>query len=127
MAAGDPVKVGSLATTPVFLMSAETGIIIEQWDRSIDSQQLDQYDAAVGYDTGSIFHNFKAEYTVKGKTNGSTGVMAASVGVAITFANSNTAHGVASGGIYTKSVALSHQGGQLRDITVQALQRHGIA
>lgn len=108
-------------------MSAETGIIIEKWDRKVDSQQLDQYDASVGYDTGSIFHNFKAEYTVAGKVNGTLGVMAASVGVAITFANTNAAHGVASGGIYTKSVDLSHQGGQLRDITVNAVQRHGIA
>lgn len=127
MAAGDPIKLGSLATNVVFLLSAETGIIIESWDRDIDAKKLEQYDASVGYVTGQIYYDFKAVYSIKGKIAGTTGLAVAAVGVVLTIANTNTAHGVGAGGIYPDSVKLSHQGEQLRDIEISATQRHSIA
>jgi hypothetical protein len=127
MAAGDPIKLGSLATGVIFLMSAETGVIIESYDRDVDAKKLEQYDASVGYTTGVIYHDFKAIYSLKGKISGATGLAAASVGVALTIANPSTGYGVGAGGIYTDSAKVSHQGEQLRELTISATQHHSIA
>ena len=114
MAAGDPVKLGALATGVIFLLSAESGIIIESYDRDVDSKKLEQYDASVGYTTGVIYHDFKA-------------MVAAAVATALTITNPSTGYGVGSGGIYTDSAKVSHQGEQLRELNISATQRAAIA
>jgi hypothetical protein len=126
MAAGDPIKLGALATNGVFLMTSETGIIISSYRRNVDSKKFEFYDGSAGQVTGVVYHDFKATYEIKGATNGTTGLMAASVGVALTITNTSAGFGVATGGIYTDSVQIDHQSEQLREITVQATQRASI-
>lgn len=123
MAAGDPIKLGALATNGVFLMTSETSIIIDSFERTIDSDKLDFYDGSLGYVSGTVYHNFKATYTVKGATNGGAGIMAASIGVALTITNTSTGNGVGSGTIYTDRFQIGHQAQQLREVTVTATQR----
>src|SRR4030095_16563663 len=101
MAAGDPIKLGALATNGVFLMTSETGIIINSFQRTIDSDKLDFYDGSDGKTSGDICHDFKAKSNIKGAVNGATGNMAASIGVILTITNTSSGNGVASGGIYT--------------------------
>jgi hypothetical protein len=126
MAAGDPIKLGALATNGVFLMTSETGIIINSYQRNVDSDKLDFYDGSQGRITGVIYHDFKAQYTIKGAVNGSTGIMAATIGSALSFSNTATGAGVATGGIYVDKVDLNHAPKNLREVSVQMTQRDGI-
>lgn len=127
MAAGDPIKLGALATNGVFLMTSETGIIINSFRRQISSKKLEFYDGALGYTSGIVYHDFVANYTIKGAANGSTGIMAASVGVVLSITNTSTGAGVGSGGIYTDSFEIDHNAEQLREVTVNATQRAAIS
>lgn len=123
MAAGDPILLGSLATNGVFLMTSETGIIIDSFTRVVDSSKFDFYDGSKGYISGTVYHDFKAVVTIKGAANGATGIMAASVGVAITITNTQSGNGVSSGTQYTDRFELGHQAGQLREVTCTMMQR----
>jgi hypothetical protein len=126
MPAGDPIKLGALATNGVFLMTSETGIIINSFQRKVDSTKLDFYDGSAGRTTGVIYHDFKAVTTIKGAVNGNTGIMAGSVGVALTITNTSSGGGVASGGIYLDSFELIHQPKNLREVTVICTQRDAV-
>jgi len=127
MAVGDPIKLGALATNGVFLMTSETGIIINSFRRSVDSKKLEFYDGSAGRTTGIIYHDFVAHYVVKGAVNGVTGIMAASIGVVLVITNTSSGQGVNAGGIYPDSIELDHQPQNLREITVNATQRDAIA
>ncbi len=127
MAVGDPITLGSLATNGIFLMTSETGIIIDNYTRNTSSKKFEFYDGSVGNTTGVTYYDFVAVYTIKGAVNGTTGVMGAAVGTALTFNNTATGAGVSQGGIYVDSVDINHTGGQLREVTVGMTQRNNIA
>jgi hypothetical protein len=127
MATGDPIKLGALATNGVFLMTSETGIIINSYKRKTSSDQINFFDGSVGQTTGRILFDFKAEYTIKGAVNGATGIMAAVVGSVLTFNNTSTGFGVSQGGIYVDTVELSHDPKNLREVTVTMTQLNQIA
>ena len=126
MATGDPVLLGSLATNGVFLMTSEDGIIINSYKRKTASEKIDFFDGSVGQTTGRVLYDFRAEYTIKGAVNGTTGIMAAVVGDRLTFENTSTGFGVSEGGIYVDSVEIDHQPKQLREITVSMTQLNQI-
>ena len=129
MAAGDPILINLANAT--FLLTAETGVIIQSHDRSVDSKVKEVFNAAVGYTIGYVFFDFVANTDWSAILNGTTGLAVAAPGVALTLANDfgigASKNGVATGGIYTKSVKVSHQGEDLRMISGSAMQRHGIA
>ena len=122
MADSGPVLLGALATDGIFLMTSEDGIIINSYKRSVSSDKIDFFDGSVGQTTGRVLYDFKAEYTIKGAINGTTGIMAAVLGDKLTFTNTSTGFGVDSGGIYVDKVELDHQPKQLREITVTMTQ-----
>ena len=123
MAAGDPILLGSLASNGVFLMTSETGIIIDSFTRVVDSSKFDFYDGSKGFISGTVYHDFKAVTTIKGAANGNTGIMAASIGALQVITNTSTGNGVASGTLYTDRFELGHQAGQLREATWTGMQR----
>lgn len=125
MAEADPILVGLSGAT--FLLTAETGGIIQAFSRNTDRQWIWVYDASVGYDIGFVSHNPAAHYNVRVIRNGNNGIPAASPGVALTLANTTTGNGVTAGGIYCEQPTLDHQGGQLREYTVTAIQKPGIS
>ncbi len=122
-----PVTTGSTSTL-VFLLAAQSGIAIEGFSRKTDSKTVDFYAADLGYTTGTVFHDFKAMYDVKGKAlaANASGVGSASPGVVVTLADTTTGNGVTSGGIYTMDTSLDAQGEQLRDFSISARQLPGI-
>ncbi len=123
MPAGSPILLGSLTTNGVFLMTSETGIIIDSFSRTVDSSKFDFYDGSQGFISGTVYHDFKAVHTIKGAANGATGIMAASIGVALTITNTSAGNGVAAGTLYTDRFEIGHQAAQLREVTVTAMQR----
>jgi len=128
MAAGDPVIINLTGAT--FLLSAETGAIIQGTDRSVDSKLKEVYSPVLGATTGYVFYDFSATQDFNAIVNGTTGVAIAAPGVALTLANSlgigTLQNGVSAGGLYTKSVKISHQGEDLRMISGSTIQRQGI-
>lgn len=120
MAAATPIIIGLSGAT--FLLTAETGGIIQNYSRNTTSKLIDVYDPTLGYTTGHVFHDFTADYSVEIILTGDTGVAAASPGVALTLANTDTGNGVDSGTIYTLSTSLSHAGEQLRRFSTTAKQ-----
>lgn len=120
MAAAEPILIGLSGAT--FLLEAETGGIIQNYSRNTGSKLLDVYDPTVGYTTGHVFHDFIADYSVEIILTGALGVAAASVGTALTLANTDSGGGVSSGTILTLSTSLSHQSENLRRWSVSARQ-----
>lgn len=114
-----------------FLLSAETGGIIQSEERSVSSKMKDVFDASKGYTVGFVAFDFEAAADFSAVVNGSSGIAVAAPGVALVLANSlgigAALNGVASGGIYTMNVRISHQGEDLRMISGSTKQRAGIA
>jgi hypothetical protein len=129
MAAGDPILINLSGAT--FLLSAETGVIIQSEDRDITSKLKEVYTPVIGAVTGYVFYDFVATQDFSAIVNGTTGVAIAAPGVALTLANDlgigTAKNGVSAGGLYTKSVKISHQGEDLRMISGNTIQRQNIA
>ncbi|MEA3211323.1 MAG: hypothetical protein QOE70_4380 [Chthoniobacter sp.] len=129
MAAGDPILINLSGAT--FLLTAETGCIIQSADRTVDSKVKEVFNSALGYTIGYVFFDFVANQDFSAILNGVTGVALAQPGVALTLANDlgigTPKNGVAAGGLYVKSNKVSHQGEDLRMISGSTIQRHGIA
>lgn len=128
MAAGDPVLINLASAT--FLLTAETGAIIQSADRSVESKLKEVFDASKGYVIGYVFYDFVANQDFNAIVNGTTGLAVAAPGVVLVQANDlgigTNKNGVATGGTYTRSVRVSHQGEDLRMISGTTIQRHGI-
>ena len=120
MAAVSPILIGLTGAT--FLLTAETGGLIQSFSRNTSSKNIDVYDAAVGYTVGHVFHDFVADYSIDLISTGTTGIAATSPGVSLTLANTTAGGGVDTGTIYTLSTGLAHSGEQLRRRTVTAKQ-----
>jgi hypothetical protein len=116
-----PILLGLSGAT--FLMTAETGGMIQSFSVEVRRKRLDVYDASVGYTAGKVYHDPSATYTVRVIKTGSTGVSAAAPGVAVTLANTiGTANGAPGGTIYTDSVSQTHNPEGLRELSVTAVQ-----
>ena len=114
-----------------FLMTAESGILIQNFSRQTARERIDVYDASVGYDTGFLGHNPSATYNIKGRTTAATGIAAAAPCLALLVANVTYGNGVGTteadaGGVYTDTVSLDHAEKQFQEITVTATQKPGI-
>ena len=120
MAAVSPILLGLTGAT--FLLTAETGGMIQSFSRNTTAKWIDVYDAAVGYTIGHVAHDFTADYSIDLISTGTTGIAATSPGVALTLANTTAGGGVDTGTIYTLSTGISHSGEQLRRRTVTAKQ-----
>lgn len=128
MAVKPPITIGLAGTT--FLLTAETGGLIQSFSRATNSKVIDVYDASLGYTVGSVYHDFFADYNVKIITTGGseapTGIFDSAPGVPLTLASISSGNGVDGGGIYTRSTTLDHQGGQLQEFTAVAKQFPGV-
>lgn len=137
MAQGDPILISLSGAT--FLLSAETGVIIESMERDISSKLREVFNAAVGYVVGYVFYDFVAAYSWSAIINGTTGFAIAAPGVALTIASDlssaasaasspQTYNGVhkSTGGIYTQSLRITHSGEDLRTISGSGIQRTSV-
>jgi hypothetical protein len=129
MAAGDPILINLSGAT--FNMSAETGCIIQSSGRQVESKMKEVFNAALGYTIGYVFYDFVANTDFRAIINGTTGLTVIAPGVVSTLANDlsvgTAKNGVATGGIYTRTVNITHEGEDLRMISGTAVQRHGIS
>ena len=118
MAATSPILLG--LTNATFLMTAETGGIIQSFTANQTSKWVDVYDASLGYTTGHVAHDFVNDYSVEVITTGTNGICAASPGVALTLANNISGSNTAL--IYTISANTAHSPENLKKKSVTAKQ-----
>ena len=77
-------------------LTAETGILVQSYERTISgSEKLAKNN--VGETVGVSLYDPMAEHVVEGYDTGSSGISAASFGVALTIANVLSGNGVAAG------------------------------
>jgi hypothetical protein len=102
-----------------FGCTAETGILINSFSINTTSDKTEVKD-----ETGNVkllaVTNPRAAISVAGTVAGTTGVVAASVGVALTLANTEAVGGVSAGLVIVDSVQVSKKPDGFKEISVSA-------
>jgi glutamate synthase domain-containing protein 3 len=111
----------SAAASVVFGCTAETGILINSFSRQVSREKAEIMDndgdvVAVSY--------FKptATISIEGSINGTTGVMAAAPGVALTINSTTSGNGITGGTIIVDSATRSEESEGFSTFSVEATQ-----
>ena len=115
------VITSSSAANVTFGATAETGIILSSFSRSVQSSKSELMDED-GDIVAVSYYGATATISLSGAINGTSGVATASVGGLLTLANATTAHGVTGGKIVVDSVSSEAGSDAFRTITVEATQ-----
>ena len=115
------VITSSTAASVVFGATAETGIILSSFSRSVQSQKAELMDED-GDIVAVSFYGRTATISLTGAINGTTGVATASLGGLLTLANATTEFGVTGGKIVVDSVSSELGSDAFKTITVEATQ-----
>jgi len=115
------VITSSSAANVVFGATAETGIVLSSFSRSVQSQKSELMDED-GDIVAVSYYGANATISVSGASNGSSGLATAAVGGLLTLANSTTSHGVSGGKIVVDSVASEQGSDTFRTLTIEATQ-----
>jgi hypothetical protein len=115
------VITSSSAANVIFGATAETGIILSSFSRSVQSSKAELMDE--DGDIVAISHYGKtATISITGAINGTTGVATASVGGLLTLANTTTEFGVTGGKIVVDSVSSEQGSDAFKTLTIEATQ-----
>lgn len=115
------VITSSTAANVVFGATAETGIILSSFSRSVQSQKAELMDED-GDIVAVSFYGRTATISLTGAINGTTGVATASIGGLLTLANATTEFGVTGGKIVVDSVSSEQGSDAFKTISVEATQ-----
>ena len=115
------VITSSSAANVIFGATAETGIILSSFSRSVQSSKAELMDE--DGDIVAISHYGKtATISLTGAINGSSGVATAVVGGLLTIANLTTEFGVSGGKIVVDSVSSEQGSDAFKTLTIEATQ-----
>jgi hypothetical protein len=115
------VITSSAAANVIFGATAETGIILSSFSRSVQSSKAELMDE--DGDIVAISHYGKtATISLTGAINGSSGVATAVVGGLLTIANLTTEFGVTGGKIVVDSVSSEQGSDAFKTLTIEATQ-----
>lgn len=115
------VITSSLAANVTFGATAETGIILSSFTRSVQGQKAELMDEDGDIVAVSTYGR-TAKISISGAINGTTGIATASVGATLTIANATTDFGVTGGKIVVDSVSNEQGSDKFRMINVEATQ-----
>jgi len=115
------VITSSAAANVIFGATAETGLILSSFSRSVQSSKAELMDED-GDIVAVSYYGATATISVAGASNGSTGLATAAVGGLLTLANATTAHGVSGGKIVVDSVSSEQGSDAFRTLTIEATQ-----
>jgi hypothetical protein len=104
-------------TGVTFSATNETGILLDSFNLNASSDKVEVKNAA-GEVALVAFSNQKVTGSVGGTIAGTSGVAAASVGVAITLANMQSLGGITTGTVVVDSCATTKAVGQFQKLTV---------
>jgi hypothetical protein len=115
------VITSSTAASVIFGATAETGIILSSFSRSVQSQKAELMDE--DGDIVAVSHYGRtATISLTGAINGSSGVATATIGGLLTLANATTEFGVTGGKIVVDSVSSEQGSDAFKTLTIQATQ-----
>jgi hypothetical protein len=115
------VITSSASTNVLFGATAETGIILSSFSRSVQSSKAELMDE--DGDIVAVSHYGKtASISLTGAINGTSGVATASVGALLTLANSTSEFGVTGGKIVVDSVSSEQGSDAFKTLSIEATQ-----
>jgi phosphatidylglycerophosphate synthase len=109
------------AANVVFGATAESGIVLSSFSRSVQSSKSELM-AEDGDIVAVSYYGKTATISLTGAINGTTGVSTAPVGGLLTLANPTTANGVTGGKIVVDSVSTESGSDSFRTVTIEATQ-----
>ena len=115
------VITSSSAANVIFGATAETGIILSSFSRSVQSSKSELMDED-GDIVAVSYYGKTATISLTGAINGSTGVATAAVGALLTLANTTTEFGVTGGKIVVDSVSSEQGSDAFKTLSVEATQ-----
>ena len=115
------VITSSAAASVIFGASAETGLILSSFSRTVQSSKAELMDED-GDIVAVSYYGATATISIAGASNGSGGLATAAVGGLLTLANSTTSHGVTGGKIVVDSVSSEQGSDAFRTLTIEATQ-----
>jgi phosphatidylglycerophosphate synthase len=115
------VITSSTAASVIFGATAETGVILSSFSRSVQSSKAELMDED-GDIVAVSYYGKTATISIAGAINGSTGVATASVGSLLTIANATTEFGVTGGKIVVDSVSSEQGSDAFKTLTIEATQ-----
>jgi hypothetical protein len=115
------VITSSSAANVIFGATAETGIILSSFSRSVQSSKSELMDE--DGDIGAVsYYGKTATISLTGAINGTTGVATAAVGGLLSLANTTTEFGVTGGKIVVDSVSSEQGSDAFKTLTIEATQ-----
>ena len=115
------VITSSTAANVIFGATAETGVILSSFSRSVQSSKSELMDED-GDIVAVSYYGRTATISIAGAINGSTGVATASVGSLLSLANATTEFGVTGGKIVVDSVSSEQGSDAFKTLTIEATQ-----
>jgi hypothetical protein len=115
------VITSSSAANVIFGATAETGIILSSFSRSVQSSKSELMDED-GDIVAVSYYGRTATISIAGAINGSTGVATAAVAGLLTLANTTTEFGVTGGKIVVDSVSSEQGSDAFKTLTIEATQ-----
>jgi phosphatidylglycerophosphate synthase len=115
------VITSSSAANVIFGATAETGIILSSFSRSVQSSKSELMDED-GDIVAVSYYGKTATISIAGAINGSTGVATAAVAGLLTLANTTTEFGVSGGKIVVDSVSSEQGSDAFKTLTIEATQ-----
>jgi hypothetical protein len=115
------VITSSTAASVIFGATAETGVILSSFSRSVQSSKAELMDED-GDIVAVSYYGRTATISIAGAINGTTGVATASVGSLLTIANATTEFGVTGGKIVVDSVSSEQGSDAFKTLTIEATQ-----
>jgi hypothetical protein len=115
------VITSSTAASVIFGATAETGVILSSFSRSVQSSKSELMDED-GDIVAVSYYGRTATISIAGAINGSSGVATASVGSLLTIANATTEFGVTGGKIVVDSVSSEQGSDAFKTLTIEATQ-----
>ena len=115
------VITSSSAANVIFGATAETGIILSSFSRSVQSSKSELMDED-GDIVAVSYYGKTATISLTGAINGSSGVATASIGGLLTLANTTTEFGVTGGKIVVDSVSSEQGSDAFMTLSIEATQ-----
>ena len=106
-------------TGAVFGLTAETGMLVQTVTAKV-SREKNQVRNEVGEFSLISFYNPTQTFAIAGVLTGT--ITNAAPGLALTVANTNTANGVTTGGIYVDDIEISKANTEFKKISANATQ-----
>lgn len=111
----------STATLVVFGCTAETGILINSYSRSVSREKAEIMDND-GDVVAVSYYKPSATYSIAGTLNGSTFAAAAAPGVALTLQSTTSGNGVTAGRVLIDSVTVTQSNEAFAEISIEGTQ-----